>query len=247
MQSNTCEIKKPHQQQNYFRLRNNSLNIEYGINIPTYLKSVLPINKDASFLDIGCGYGEFLGLLRNNNYVNLLGVDINKPAIGFCLKNKLNCMHINNINDFIHNNKDRQFDFITMNHVLEHINKEEIIKTLTIIREKLLSPTGKIFLKVPNAQSNTGCYWAYEDFTHETLFTTGSVYYVLKAAGFNSIQFIDPYDLDNLSFFRKFRRKILLKLYEKNKSFWNNITRSYYHAPSPVIYSYELKIVATNQ
>ncbi|MGC9101323.1 MAG: hypothetical protein ACP5HC_08750 [Caldisericum sp.] len=40
---------------------------------------------------------------------------------------------------------------------------------------------------VRNVQSNTGAYWAYEDFSHFTLFTSGSIYYVLKMAGFDEI------------------------------------------------------------
>ncbi len=44
---------------------------------------------------------------------------------------------------------------------------------------------------MPNAQSHTGCYWAYEDFTHNTLFTAGSLLYVLKMAGFAHIEIID--------------------------------------------------------
>lgn len=42
---------------------------------------------------------------------------------------------------------------------------------------------------MPNAQSNTDCYWAYEDFTHYTLFIAGSLLYVLREAGFTNIEF----------------------------------------------------------
>lgn len=45
---------------------------------------------------------------------------------------------------------------------------------------------------VPNAQSYTGAYWRYEDFTHNIMFTAGSSTYVLRSAGFENIEFLDP-------------------------------------------------------
>ncbi|MBL0306338.1 MAG: hypothetical protein IPQ25_09965 [Chitinophagaceae bacterium] len=79
-----------------------------------------------------------------------------------------------------------------MSHVLEHIEKEKIIDTLIHIRKNLLKKGGVFLLMVPNAQSYTGAYWRYEDFTHNIMFTAGSCIYVLKAAGFENIEFIDP-------------------------------------------------------
>lgn len=55
----------------------------------------------------------------------------------------------------------------------------------------MLADNGIIFISVPNAQSHTGCYWAYEDFTHSYLFTAGSLEYVLRAAGFSNVHIVD--------------------------------------------------------
>ena len=62
-------------------------------------------------------------------------------------------------------------DVIIMSHVLEHFPKDNIIPTLKKAYN-ILNPNGKLIVSVPNAQSNTGSYWAYEDFTHSTLFTS---------------------------------------------------------------------------
>jgi hypothetical protein len=51
----------------------------------------------------------------------------------------------------------------------------------------LLAPDVGLILMVPNVQSNTSSYWRWEDFTHEWLFTLGSIKYVLKFVGFNHI------------------------------------------------------------
>jgi hypothetical protein len=62
---------------------------------------------------------------------------------------------------------------------------------------------------VRNVQSNTGSYWAYEYFTHFTLFTSGSIYYVLKMAGFDEIEFVDVECLEGIPFIKRMIKKFL--------------------------------------
>ena len=64
-------------------------------------------------------------------------------------------------------------------HVLEHLDE----KTLTNLPEiffDMLCEYGKVFIAVPNALSSTGLYWRYEDFTHNRIFTVGSLQFVLS-------------------------------------------------------------------
>ncbi len=120
-------------------------------------------------------------------------------------------------------------------------NKEEIIKTLIAIRKYTLTEKGKFCVIVPNAQSNTGCYWMYEDFTHKTLFTSGSLLYVLCAAGFKKIKFIDKRGTEGFGFIVRLIRNLFYPIYYANKLFWNKITSSRYHMSSPVIFIGGLK------
>ena len=132
-----------------------------------------------------------------------------------------------------------------MSHLLEHIPKNEMIETLRLIREHLLSEMGQLFVAVPNAMSNTGAYWAYEDFSHETLFTSGSLLFVLRAAGFKNILFLDPNGTAGSVSLIRWIKLALLFLYKLNFNFWNVVTDSAFHRPSPQILSYELKALAT--
>ena len=131
-----------------------------------------------------------------------------------------------------------------MAHVLEHIDKNKIIDTLKAIKDNLLNEGGKFIVMVPNAQSNTDAYWMYEDFTHATLFTAGSMLYVLKAAGFTNVQFLDPDGTEFLQPHKKVIIKMLMWWYKKKKDFWNSVTQSSYHKPSPRIHTFELKVLA---
>ena len=172
----------------YFRYRNINPEDYSSFRLPKYLLAVLPEDKDAKILDIGCGFGQVLQGLRNKGYTNIYGMDISNEAVEYCRSAGLNVELSFNLEDYAHKHLNA-YDFIVMSHVLEHIEKPQIIDTLSIVRKKLLSENGKLVVMVPNAQSNTDSYWAYEDFTHTTLFTAGSLFYVLKAAGFDTLNF----------------------------------------------------------
>jgi cyclopropane fatty-acyl-phospholipid synthase-like methyltransferase len=232
------------QEKKYFTFRNFEQEKSKGeskVDFPSYIHALLPKHKNAKMLDIGCGFGGFLGQLRHAGYHDLHGIDIYDDAITFCKKEGYKVQKTESIVEFCKSYNGQKFDFIVMTHVIEHIKKSDIIETLTSIRS-ILSPDGSFYLTTPNAQSRSGCYWAYEDFTHEVIFTSGSLYYVLSAAGFTSVTFVDQDNIENSKI--KFIKKILLFLYKKNDHFWNKITGAAYHPKSPNIYSWELKVCA---
>lgn len=229
---------------NYFEARNVKSEFYDNYIMPLYMKKLLPKQKEAYILDFGCGFGQNLLALKKDGYNNIVGVDIEKSVIEFCKSKGLDVKDSSNLNEFIKLNQN-QFDFVIMSHALEHFPKNEIIPTLKKIKS-IMKKNGGVLVMVPNAQSNTNCYWAYEDFTHTTLFISGSLYYVLKMAGFNGIEFIDIDCTERLSFFKKVIKKSFLRLYKINRSFWNRITSSSYHKPSPQIFSYDIKIFAKN-
>lgn len=231
------------QEENYFNFRNVGADYYSSYDIPNYLMKVLPKNKDAAILDIGCGFGQTLKSLRDKGYTNLKGIDINDESIAQCKKLNLDVTKVDDVISYS-NVSGNKYDFIIMSHVLEHIEKEKMIDNLRAIRS-MLSEKGKYCVMVPNAQSNTGSYWRFEDFTHHYLFTSGSLLYVLKAAGFTQIEFIDPDGLDGVTSMKKPIVKLLLKYYKWKKKFWNKMTASSYHRPSPQIYTFELKALAS--
>jgi len=176
-------------------------------------------------------------------YTRLTGADISAEAIDHCLAQGLDVHRIGGIRDLCTVSQE-PFHLILMSHVLEHIPKSDIIETLQLIRERLMVEGASIFVSVPNAQSPTGCYWAYEDFTHTTLFTAGSLLFVLKSAGFTDVRFLDPDGLGGGRSLFRLPKKLLLRCYRAKILFWNLVTNSAFHAPSPQIFTYELKALA---
>jgi SAM-dependent methyltransferase len=229
------------QADSYFSLRNVDAATYRDFKLPAYLRDVLT-DRHARILDFGCGFGQLLSALRQEQFSQIEGADIDSAAIARLREQGFVVHDLAHTEDF-YARHEGAYDHVIMSHVLEHFPKAEIISRLKQIR-RLLATQGKIIVMVPNAQSNTGCYWAYEDFTHHMLFTTGSLYYVLRAAGFTKIEFLDVDCTAGLSPLKQIARKTLLALYRGNLSFWNKVTGSAFHAPSPQVFSYEIKVVA---
>lgn len=227
----------------YFKNRGIDPAYYHSFQLPAYLISELPPSKSAQILDVGCGFGQMLFRIKDLGYTNLKGIDIGHESVNYCRANGLDVEFISGITEYAAAHG-RQYDLIIMSHVLEHIPKNEIIPVLVAIKS-MLKEGGSYIVMVPNAQSNTGVYWMYEDFTHHLLFTTGSLRYVLQSAGFEKIEFLDQKCLAGLSPFQKWKRKFFLRLYEIQLNFWNRVTASSFHKPSPRIFSFELKAKAS--
>lgn len=228
---------------NYFLKRNIDPGSYRKFIIPPYLKNVMPSDKSAAILDIGCGLGQLLSAMKEEGYSNLHGIDVSIDAVTYCRQIGLNVESIGNLQSFCDQTLEG-YDFVVMSHVLEHLPKDEIIETLKVIKSKLIKPTAALVVVTPNAQANTGAYWAYEDFTHSVIFTAGSLYYVLRSAGFTNIYFLDQKGVEGANVLVKILRLFFLSIYRFNLFFWNRVTRSSFHRPSPQIFTYELKVLA---
>ncbi len=232
-------INEKIQKNNYFEYRNIDASVYEKAIIPRWMKEELS-NKNLTILDYGCGLGQILQALKSDGYKKAYGVDIENSAIKHCKNNNLQVKELDL--KLLKNPYQFKFDIIILSHIIEHIPKENIIDTLVLIKKEFLQTNGKLLVAVPNAQSNTDSYWAYEDWTHTTLFTSGSLYYVLKAAGFDKVDFLDiDCTLGSQSKIKTFIRSFFLKIYIANKNFWNKITCSSYHKSSAQIFSYEIK------
>jgi SAM-dependent methyltransferase len=230
----------------YFARRNIRPEDQAGRGMSPCLKKVLPSDRSAAILDIGCGLGQVLAELRKAGYSAACGVDISQEAVTQCLALGLNVEEIASIPEYCAASATR-FDLVIMSHVLEHLPKDEIIDTLWLVREKLMKPGAALFIATPNAQANTGAYWAYEDFTHNVIFTAGSLIFVLRAAGFNSVEILDPAGLAETRRPLRWIKRLLLGIYRARLTFWNRVTGSAFHRPGPQVFTYAVKALARSE
>ena len=228
----------------YFEYRQVDPLSQEDFSTPSYLLNVIS-GVDSKILDFGCGFGRLSMALKNSGFNNIEGADISFETIKYCLDKGIDCHNLEEEKDFFEKHIGA-YDYVIMSHVLEHVPKEEMVDLLKKIMS-IIKLDGKLIVMVPNAQSSTGAYWAYEDITHHTLFTSGSLYFILRCAGFKHVDFLDIDCTIGLPIWKALPRKFLLNVYKLNKHFWNKVTSSTYHYSSPAIYSFEIKAVASSR
>ncbi len=104
--------------------------------------------KDIFILDLGCGTGGLLHFLRNNNYLNLQGIDYSDASIHFSKLRNLNAQKAS-IDDILTVFEGQKFDIIICNDVFYCLDKLQIINVLQNISSLL--ETDGIFLSNNNA------------------------------------------------------------------------------------------------
>ena len=98
---------------------------------------------EKSILDIGCGTGEFLAYAKNKNW-NTVGVEVNQNARNKALNKKL--IIYKSLEDL----PNRQFNIISLWHVLEHL--PNLNEKISLIKTKL-DDNGTLIIAVPNYKS----------------------------------------------------------------------------------------------
>jgi SAM-dependent methyltransferase len=210
--------------------------------IPKYMHDLLPSDKKAKIIDVGCGYGGHMKALKSLGYASVFGVEPSEIAAQFGQSAGLNIYC-----GVLGGELPVGFapaDFVYMLHVLEHIEKDSVIDILAHVRLKILRPGGRLFVAVPNAQSVTNAYWRYEDWTHHTLFTAGSLLYVLRSAGFRDVVIHDPMCLHGVRLRYKIIKYALFKMYSAIYKLKCIAMSAPTHAASPNVFSFEVKALA---
>jgi 2-polyprenyl-3-methyl-5-hydroxy-6-metoxy-1,4-benzoquinol methylase len=96
-------------------------------------------------LDLGCSTGHFIELVKDKAK-KVYGSDLNKKEVEFCS----NILHFDVSDEPLEKRfKEGTFDYITMIFVLEHIAEPKSFLSLV---KKLLKPSGKFVILVPNVR-----------------------------------------------------------------------------------------------
>lgn len=152
---------------------------------PNYTK-YLPDNKQAAFLDIGCGSGRIITWLNNKGYKNILGIDISDEALTNVpheFKNKTK--RIDRLDQFLVENR-HAYDFIFAKDVIYYFSKDELIPMMEKIRDSL-KPDGTLMVEIFNGSAQMGPYVKYKDYRIQWIFTEHSLLEVLKDSGFEIV------------------------------------------------------------
>jgi 2-polyprenyl-3-methyl-5-hydroxy-6-metoxy-1,4-benzoquinol methylase len=155
--------------------------------------------QDKKILDLGCGRGEFIGLLAQNG-IEAQGIDINEQMIDICRNKGYNC-HKAGILETLSEQEDNSLGGIFSSQVIEHLNPAYLKRMIEIAYFKL-APDSHIILETLNPASVFSLVQVYFlDISHQQPIHPQTLKFLLESAGFDEvdIKYSSPLEEEKLN------------------------------------------------
>ncbi|HEX3745609.1 MAG TPA: methyltransferase domain-containing protein [Bryobacteraceae bacterium] len=172
--------------ENTFRGTRSDIKNRQRVYLP-YLQNADVGSPGMPVLDIGCGRGEWLELLRENS-LHARGVDRNRTMVGLCREFGLEVEEKDAL-EYLRSLPNATLGAITASHVIEHI--PFLSKAVGVIDEALrvLKPGGLLILETPNPQNvQVGAHTFYLDPTHRNPVPATMLKFFVEARGFTAVE-----------------------------------------------------------
>ena len=144
-------------------------------------------------LDVGCGRGEFLDLLREQG-IGARGLDINSEMVEACRSRELEAT-VGDALTYLDGLEDESLGGLFAAQVVEHLQPDYLVRMLNMAARKL-RPGAKIVLET----INPSCWFAFfdgyiRDITHVRPLHPDTLVYLLAAGGFQrtTVRYTAPY------------------------------------------------------
>ena len=151
----------------------------------SYLPYIAPLNTvypNLKAIDLGCGRGEWLELLKENG-VDASGVDLDDAMLSSCIASNLKVKKIDAISA-LQELPNASLHIISGFHIAEHLPFEQLIE---LIHQALrvLSPGGLLILETPNSENiNVATSSFYLDPTHRNPIPAQLLSFLMTYSGF---------------------------------------------------------------
>lgn len=137
-------------------------------------------------LDLGCGRGEWLQLLKEEN-IPAIGVDSNSSMIERCEDAHLE-VYLDDAVQYLAELPDNSLAGLTAFHIIEHLPLGVLIRLIDEAR-RVVRPGGVVLLETPNPENLiTGACNFYIDPTHRNPLPPALVAFLLQARGFERVE-----------------------------------------------------------
>lgn len=168
--------------ENKYRGSTESIQHRQYVYIP-YVQSLKAFYPELKVLDLGCGRGEWLELLKKEG-INAFGVDLDETMLASCKQYKLNVRHQDALGA-LREHPNGSLQMITGFHVAEHLPFNQLI---ALCREayRALSPGGLLILETPNSENiHVASSTFHLDPTHSTPLPSKLLTFLMEFVGFS--------------------------------------------------------------
>ena len=151
-------------------------------------------NDINSILDLGCGRGEWLELLKEEKFV-ASGVDKNSILIKQCKEYGLDVI-VSDVITYLRRLPDNSLNVVTGFHIIEHLPFDSFIKLLdeTV---RVLKPGGLAIFETPNPQNViVGSYAFYMDPTHRNPLPAPMIKFTAESRGLYNVDILELHPFD---------------------------------------------------
>lgn len=137
-------------------------------------------------LDLGCGRGEWLELLKENGYAGR-GVDMNIPMLSACNEQGLEVIKSDAM-AYVRSLPDRSLGMVTGFHIIEHLPFRVLLELMSELY-RVLQDGGLVVLETPNPGNiQVGACNFYNDPTHRRPLPSALTGFLVEYAGFKNVR-----------------------------------------------------------
>ena len=162
----------------------------------TYLPHLnsLAITNDMPIVDLGCGRGEWLELLKEEGY-KALGIDSNRVLLERCRARSLDVVE-SDVLQYLLGLPDNSLSAITGFHIIEHLNISVLMQLLDEI-VRVVHPGGVVIFETPNPENVlVGSNYFYFDPTHRNPLPSLLMKFLLESRGLQRVEVMNLHAWD---------------------------------------------------
>ena len=164
------------------------------------VKAYLPVLRAAGItgevLDVGCGRGEWLEVLREAG-IQARGIDNNQILVSVCKELNLDVVEAQAL-DYLRSLEDQTLSAVTALHFAEHLSLQDLVRFLDEAA-RTLKPHGLLILETPNPENLlVGSCNFYLDPTHKNPIPIPTLKLLVEARGFQCQEVMKLHPVSNV-------------------------------------------------
>lgn len=115
-----------------------------------YRPYLMEVKELGPMLDIGCGRGLLMRLMRDIE-AKAVGIDLSTKQVEYCQANGLDARQVE-ATEFLDKQHDETYSAVTMLHIVEHLSFDDLLRILSEVY-RVLAPGGIVLIETPNPEN----------------------------------------------------------------------------------------------